>query len=333
MRVVLDAMGGDNYPTPELEGAIAFAKKYPQDTVVLVGKEAFLKEKLAPLSPPPNIEIVHAEVAIGMDEAVTDIPRDLQSSMHIGMNLVKDQLADGFVTLGNSAVALAIATLHTLRRMRGVKRPVLTGKYRLGGHDIVILDIGANTGAKADWIAQHALIGSIYAQQAYGISSPRVALLSVGEEEGKGGELIKETSALIRQMPLRYVGNIEPKQILQGVADVIVTDGFTGNIALKTYEGTMRFVGSVLKQELNSTWLARMGYLLAKSAFDKIRNRLVNLDTGGGVLLGVNGLVVIGHGSADSREVFNCLVQIKEAVAGNLITTLKEQLGTLGVSE
>jgi glycerol-3-phosphate acyltransferase PlsX len=329
MRIALDAMGSDNCPAPDVEGAVLAAREFG-DTILLVGDEAQIRAELrkhetAGLS----LEVVHAEEAVTMTDKPAIVGKAKpRSSMHVGMTLVKEGKADGFATAGNTGAALAIATLHTLHRIPGVKRPALTAILRLPGHNIVLLDVGANADSKPDWLAQFALMGKIYAQNALGLANPRVALLSNGEEEGKGTELVQEATALIRELPINFIGNIEPKELLQGHTDVMVADGFTGNILIKTAEASTRFLLNLVRDELKSSPISMVGGLISKPAFNRVRQQIDPSEIGGAPLLGVNGVVIIGHGRSNAVAIKNAIRQARQAAQGGVIDAIRQGLAS-----
>lgn len=327
MKIVVDAMGSDNCPVPDVAGAVQAARDFG-DTMVLVGDEARIRQELdrhatAGLS----LEIVHASDTIVMSDRPSAVAKTKpNSSMHIGMNLVKDGQADAFVTAGNTGAAHAIATLYTLHRIRGVRRPALSVIYPVRDREIILLDIGANADAKADWLAQFAIMGKIYSQNALGLSNPRVALLSNGEEEGKGNQLVHEAGALIQRLPVNFVGNIEPKDIVKAQADVIISDGFVGNIFVKTYEASTRYLGNLIRDELKSNALVGFLGLLLRPALRQVAKRVDPFEVGGAPLLGVNGVVIIGHGRSNATAVRNAIGQARKAVVGKIINAIHDGL-------
>ena len=331
MRIVVDAMGTDNHPTPDVAGGVLAAREFGY-TVLLVGDEQRIRAELGKQDTRHiNLEVVPAQDVITM----TDIPSQVgksksQSSMHVGMNLVKNGLADGFVTMGNTGAAHAIATLYTLRRIPGIKRPALSGIYPLGGRHVTMLDLGANADSKAEWLAQFALMGHVYAKNTLNLPEPRIALLSNGEEEGKGNALIREAAALIQQMPLNYIGNVEPKEIMRGETDVIVCDGFVGNIFVKTFEASASFVGGLIREEVHRDPLSMLGGMLLRPAFRRVRQRSDTFEVGGAPLLGVNGVVIIGHGRSNADAVKNAIRQAALAVQGRVIDAIRDKLQRVG---
>lgn len=328
MRIALDAMGSDECPGPDVAGAVLAAREWRDDTILLVGDQTKIKQELDKHETAGlKIEIVHAEEAITMEDKPgvcwKDKPR---SSMHIGMELVKQGQADGFATAGNTGAAMAVALLATLKRIRGVKRPALTAIAPLGDKLVVLLDVGANADTKPEWLAQYALMGKIYAQNALGLTNPRVGLLSIGEEEEKGSELVQSAIALIEPLPLNFVGNVEPKDIMKGSADVVVTDGFTGNVFIKTGEASLSLLANLIRGELKSNVLSTIGGLLVRPAFRRVFKRLDPFEVGGAPLLGVNGVVIIGHGRSNANAIKNAVRQVRAAVNGRVVESIREGL-------
>ncbi len=330
MRIALDAMGSDSFPGPDVGGAVLAAREFG-DTILLVGDPARIEPELAKRQTAGlKLEVVPAsEIVTMLDKPSVVGKAKPNSSMHIGMNLVKDGKADAFVTAGNTGAALSIATLFTLRRIPGVKRPALSAFVSLSGRAVILLDVGANADSKPEWLAQFALMGKIYAKGTLGLSNPGVGLLSNGEEEGKGNELVHEASALIAALPLNFVGNVEPKDLLKGDADVVVSDGFVGNIMLKSLEAASRVMGNMIREEIMHDTISKLGGLLARGAFQRVYKQVDPFEVGGAPLLGVNGVVIIGHGRSNEKAIKNAIGQARKAVAGHVIeaimTGLKEQ--------
>lgn len=328
MRIVIDAMGSDNHPEPDVAGGVEAAKEFG-DTIILVGDESKIKTELAKHDTKNlNIEVVHASDVITMHDKPSQVGKAKpNSSMHIGMNLVKDGQADAFVSAGNTGAALSIATLFTLRRIEGVKRPALSAIVRLKAAQLVLVDVGANADCKPEWLAQFAVMGSVYAKNALNLEKPRVAILSNGEEEGKGNQLTQEAKHLIQALPLNFIGNIEPKAMLEGGADVVVCDGFVGNICLKSLEGATGTMAKAIRQEIMASTLTKVGGLLVKPAFQRVQKQVDPSETGGAPLLGVNGVVIIGHGSSNAKAIKNAVFQARNAVSGRVIEIIKNELG------
>lgn len=336
MRIVVDAMGTDNRPTPDVAGAVMAAREFSDTTIILVGVQAQIEAELAQHDTTGlAIDVINADDVIQMSEKPSVVMKSKPaSSIHTGMNLVRDGAADGFVTMGNTGAVQAIATLASLRRIRGVKRAALTTIYPVKGRNIILLDIGANSDSKPEWLAQFALMGSIYARTALGYAKPRVATLSNGEEEGKGNQLVRETQQLLQQIDdIHYVGHLEPKEMLEDIADVIVTDGFVGNIFLKTFEGSISYFTDTLRQEVKKRWPAKIGALLMRGALQQVRKQFDTEAVGGAPLLGVNGVVIVGHGSATPRGIRSAIHQARLAIQGGTVQAIQEGLNAVQVPE
>ncbi|MBU0702685.1 MAG: phosphate acyltransferase PlsX [Chloroflexi bacterium] len=327
MRIVLDAMGSDSYPVPDVEGAVMAAREWG-DEIVLVGRESDIRQELARHDTAGlQLEIVHASEVIEMEDAPAWAAREKKnSSMHVGMNLVRKGQADAYVTAGNTGGVLAVATLHTLRRIRGVKRPALVAILPLPAGRVVALDIGANADCRPEYLLQFALMGSIYAQAVLDCAQPRVALLSNGEEPGKGNTLVKETYKLLADSGLNFVGNIEPKEAIACHADVVVSDGFVGNVFIKTLEATAKMLTGFIRDEIMASPLTAVGGLLAKPAFGRVARQVDPSEVGGGPLLGVNGVVIIGHGSSNGRAIRSAIGQARKAVQGGVVEAIRSGL-------
>ena len=329
MRIVLDAMGSDNYPTPDVAGAVMAAREW-DDEIFLVGREQVIRQELAHHDITGlKLEVVHAPEVIEMDDEPAWAAREKKdSSMHIGMNLVRYGQADGYVTAGNTGGMLVVATLHSLRRIRGVKRPVLATILPMPAGRVVTLDIGTNADCRPEYLLQFALMGDIYARAVLGCAEPRVALLSNGEEPGKGNTLVKEAYKLLTGSNLNFTGNIEPKEAIACCADVVVTDGFTGNVFIKTIEATAKMLTELIRAEIKANPLTAVGGLLAKPAFGRVARRVDPFEVGGGPLLGVNGVVIKGHGRSNGRAIKNAIGQARRAVEGKVVEAIREGLAT-----
>ncbi|TET51766.1 MAG: phosphate acyltransferase PlsX [Anaerolineales bacterium] len=330
MRIALDAMGTDEYPGPDVEGGLMAARDWG-DHILFVGREDVIRRELVRHDTEGlALEVVHASQVIEMGDEPSWAAREKKnSSMHVGMNLVRDNRADAFVTAGNTGGVLAVATLHSLRRIRGVKRPVLAVIIPLPAGRIIALDIGANADCKPDHLVQFALMGSVYAQAVLGRSNPRVALLSNGEEPGKGNDLVKRTSKLLADTPLNFIGNMEPKDVATVQTDVIVTDGFSGNIFIKTMEATAKMLTDLIRDEIKANPVTSIGGLLAKPAFRRVARRVDPFEVGGGPLLGVNGLVIIAHGRSNARAIRSAIGQARRAVEGGVLEAIRSGLAAV----
>jgi glycerol-3-phosphate acyltransferase PlsX len=326
MRIVLDAMGSDQRPVPDVEGAVQAARESSEDTIILVGDRVAIEREIAKYDTAGlKFEVVHTSQTVDMHDKPSQVIRTKKdSSMVVGMNLVRDGKADAFVTAGNTGAALAIATLHSLRRIRGVKRPALTSLIRLRDKSIIVIDLGASADARPEWLVQFAIMGSLYAERVLGQKNPRVAILSNGEEEGKGNALVKDTSVLLATSGLNFTGNIEPKEMLNGEADVIVTDGFVGNIMLKTLEALGDTLFGLIREELKRNPLTMAAALILQSGLRRIYHQVDPMEVGGAPLLGVNGVVIIGHGRSNPKGIKNAIGQARKAVQGNIIQAIQE---------
>jgi glycerol-3-phosphate acyltransferase PlsX len=311
--IAVDAMGSDRAPKPEVEGAI-LACRHHDVRVLLVGREPQIREELdREIERHPSvrnlpIELVHATEVIGMGEkAATAVRSKRDSSMRVGLRLVREGRAAGFVTAGNTGAAMATAKM-VLGALPGVDRPELAAVFPTSaGKAAILLDVGANVDCKPQHLEQFAIMGEIYSRSIFGMNKPRVGLLSIGEEEGKGNELTREAYALLRQLPLNFAGNVEGRDLYNGSVDVIVCDGFIGNVALKVSEGLVSAVRFLLKESLKSTISSQVGFLLSRRAFDDFKKRLDYAEYGGAPLLGIKGICIVGHGSSNATAIKNAI--------------------------
>jgi len=322
--IALDAMGSDRAPKPEIEGAIHAARNYGV-RVLLIGPEPVVRAELDrhPTASRLPIEIVHASEVITMeDKAVQAVRAKRDSSMRVGLRLVREGRAAGFVTAGNTGAAMASAKM-VLGALPGVDRPALAAVFPTApGTAAILLDVGANVDCKPHNLEQFAVMGEIYFRAMFGGSkfgdrssrsgfgaakSPRVGLLSIGEEETKGNELTRESFQLLKRLPLNFVGNVEGRDLFNGHVDVIVADGFVGNVALKISEGVANLVRTVLKESLRSTITRQVGYMLSRSAFSDFKKRIDHTEYGGAPLLGLKGVCIITHGSSNANAIKNAV--------------------------
>ncbi|HEX8811009.1 MAG TPA: phosphate acyltransferase PlsX [Terracidiphilus sp.] len=306
--IALDAFGSDKAPEPEIRGAILACRALPV-RVHLIGPEPELRDLLDEHLENEDLPIVihHASERIGMDEKAAHAVRTKKdSSMRVGLKLVREHKAVGFVTAGNTGAAMATAKM-VLGALPGVDRPALATPMptTTANRPCVLLDVGANVDCKAHNLEQFAVMGEMYSRSVFKVHSPRVGLLSIGEEETKGNDLTHEATPLLKALPINFIGNVEGRDIFNGHADVIVCDGFVGNVALKTSEGIGRFVRDALRASLNTTVTAKVGALLSRQAFNDFRRRLDYTEYGGALLLGVRGVCIIGHGSSNDNAIFN----------------------------
>jgi glycerol-3-phosphate acyltransferase PlsX len=321
LKIVLDAMGSDARPGPDVQGAVLAAREFGV-TVILVGDEARIKAELAKHDTAGlDLPIVHAPDEIAMTEHVESVRAKKDASMNVGVRLVRQKQADAFVTAGNSGAAMA-AALFGLGRLKGIERPALGTIYPTATAHCFLLDIGVNTEVKPEYLYQFAVMGSAYAQRVMGIANPRVALLSNGEEEGKGPIVVRDAYELLKKSKLNFVGNVEGRGVPLGLADVVVSDGYAGNIVIKLSEGLAQTLVGFIKDEIKRRPLAVVGALLAKPAFDALKVKLDYAEFGGGPLLGVNGVTIIGHGRSNAKAIKNAIRVAKQAVQGNMLDAI-----------
>ncbi|HET9099905.1 MAG TPA: phosphate acyltransferase PlsX [Acidobacteriaceae bacterium] len=333
--IALDAMGSDKAPEPEIRGAILACRQLPV-RVHLVGPERTLRPLLAKQMRRAGvrrlaIKIVQASEVIGMDEKAAQAVRAKRdSSMRVGLKLVREGKAAGFMTAGNTGAAMATAKM-VLGMLPGVDRPALVAILPTStGKPCLLLDVGANVDCKPANLEQFALMGELYARTILKMDRPRVGLLSIGEEEGKGNELTREAFPLLKELPLNFLGNVEGRDIYNGRADVVVCDGFVGNVALKTSEGLVRLVRDSLKESLTSTVTAQVGALLSRKAFDEFKKRLDYSEYGGAPLLGLRGVCIIGHGSSNDRAIMNAIRVAAEFAQADVNGSIERGLASAG---
>jgi glycerol-3-phosphate acyltransferase PlsX len=326
MKIVVDAMGSDNYPDPEIRGAIGSVEQFGIE-VILVGNEELLKPKLqAANNKNLPISIQHAPDMVQMtDKAVESARQKPKNSMAIGLELVKSGEAEAFVTAGNTGAAMFNA-LRKLGRIKGVLRPALCGIIPVKNGKSILIDLGANADCRPDFLYQFAVMGSIYARKVLKIDNPRVGLISNGEEQGKGNQLVKDTFPLLENSDLNFVGNVEGKEFYAGHTDVAVTDGFTGNVMLKSSEAVAKLITDTLKEQLNSSLRTKIGAALAMPAFVNIKKMMDPSEGGAAPLLGIDGLVFVGHGRSDEIAMMNAIKVAKESVEMNLLTALSKAI-------
>jgi glycerol-3-phosphate acyltransferase PlsX len=324
-------MGSDNYPTPDVKGAVDAAREYGVE-IILVGDESIIKPALAATNPGNlPIRIVHAPEMLTMEDKGEDLAfkarhKDAKNSMAVGIDLVKKGEADAFVTAGNTGAGMVTA-LFRLGRIRGVERPALAPIFPTATGSCVVLDIGANPDCDPIHLLQFGIMGSIYAEKVRGVKNPKVGLVSNGEEEGKGNHLVKEATLLFKASRLNYFGNVEGKEVIGGKVDVAVTDGFTGNVMLKTAEAVAKLITEKIKEIIKGgNLVTKIGGLLVKPALGKIKQLLDPSDQGAAPLLGVNGLVFIGHGRSDAVAIKNAVRVAKNAAEANVLSAIKSAI-------
>jgi len=345
--IALDAMGSDRAPKPEIEGAMLAARNYGV-RVLLVGPEATIKAELDrhPSAARLPLEIVHASEVITMqDKAVQAVRAKRDSSMRVGLRLVREGRAAGFVTAGNTGAAMATAKM-VLGALHGVDRPALAAVFPTApGTAAILLDVGANVDCKPHNLEQFAVMGEIYFRSMFERSMfgrsvfgadrfgagrrPRVGLLSIGEEETKGNLLTREAFQLLKRLPLNFIGNVEGRDLFNGHVDVIVADGFVGNVALKISEGVANLVRTVLKESLKATITAQVGAMLSRSAFSDFKKRIDHTEYGGAPLLGLKGVCIITHGSSNANAIKNAVRVASEFSERNINASIEQGLAKL----
>ncbi len=326
MPIVLDAMGSDDCPKPEIEAA-KIAAATLNEKIYLVGNRDVIFQNASEqdFSGLP-IEIVHAADILEMGEkAVKSAQQKPNNSMAVGLQLVKDGAAGGFITAGNTGAAM-FNSLRKLGRIPNVARPALTTRFPIRTGFCTVLDIGANADCRPEYLLQFALMGSAYASKMNKIDQPRVGLLNNGEEPGKGNELVRNTYALLADSGLNFIGNVEAKDVFAGKADVVVADGFTGNVFLKTSEAVAKLLVDFLKESLMSSPKTKIGAFLTKDALKATKAKLDPNVIGAAPLLGIDGLSFVGHGRSDSTALVNGIKLVKEAIELDLLSVLRETI-------
>ena len=331
VRIVVDAMGSDNYPVPDVEGAVQAAREYGVE-IILVGDESIIKPVLEKQDTKGlKISVVNAPEMLSMEDKGEKLvlkarSKDAKNSMAVGIDLVKSRGADAFVTAGNTGAGMVTA-LFRLGRIRGVDRPALAPIFPTATGTCVVLDIGANPDCKPENLFQFGILGSIYAEKVRGVKNPKVGLISNGEEEGKGNELVKGATPLFKASKLNYFGNVEGKEVIGGKVDVAVTDGFTGNVMLKSSEAVAKLITDRIREIIkNGSVATKIGGLLVKPALGAIKKLLDPSEQGAAPLLGINGLVFIGHGRSDAFAIKNAIRVAKHAVDVNVLDAMKSAI-------
>jgi glycerol-3-phosphate acyltransferase PlsX len=332
ITIAVDAMGGDHAPRPEVEGAVTAARELGV-RILLVGLAPELKKELAKHNHRGlPIEIVPASEVITMDDSPSQAFRKKKdSSAHVAAKLVRAGQADAFMSAGNTGAVMAVARFG-LGMLPAVDRPALAAPLPTStGGTVVLLDVGANVDSKPAHLVQFAVMGEIYYRAIFGTRRPKVALLSIGEEESKGNELTRETSSRLKSSPLNFTGNVEGRDIFNGTVDVVVCDGFVGNIALKVSEGVAQHITAMLKEALQSSLSSKVGYVLSRKAYKSFRKRIDYSEYGGAPLLGVKGVTVIGHGSSNPLAIKNAIRVATELVRGGVNEKIEQEISALPV--
>jgi glycerol-3-phosphate acyltransferase PlsX len=328
ITIAVDAMGGDKAPAPEVEGAIHAAREYGHK-VLLVGNGPAVERELqshADYAGDLPIEVIHASERITMDDNVKALRGKKESSMHVCARLAHSGKADGFLSAGNTGACMAIA-MSVFRKVPGVDRPALTGVFPSHkGTPVVVVDVGANVDCEPEMLQQFGLMGEIYSRLVLKIKRPRVGLLSIGEEEHKGNALTREATPLLKSLGINFIGNVEGRDIFSGHVDVIVCDGFVGNVALKVSEGLSEMIRGMLREALEATVTRKIGYALSRSAYTEFKKRVDYAEYGGAPLLGVKGVCIICHGRSDSNAIKNAIRVAADFASSNMNQRIEEEL-------
>jgi glycerol-3-phosphate acyltransferase PlsX len=325
--IALDAMGGDHAPRAEVEGAILAARELGV-RILLVGIEAAVRQELDRHKHRGlPIEIVNATEVVTMSDSPSQaFRRKKDSSLHVAARLVRDGKADALVSAGNTGAAMTVARF-VLGTLPSVDRPALAAAFpNMKDKVSIILDVGANVDSKPEHLEQFAVMGDIYYRAIWGVKRPRIALMSIGEEETKGNELTREAAQLLKQTPLNFTGNVEGRDVFRGNVEVVVCDGFIGNIALKLSEGLVEHIGGMLKKAIKSSLTSQLGYALSKRAFDAFRKRTDYSEYGGAPLLGVRGITVIGHGRSNPNAIKNAIRVAAELCRARVNEKIEQEL-------
>ncbi|MDM5327977.1 phosphate acyltransferase PlsX [Neobacillus sp. CF12] len=322
MKLAIDAMGGDHAPKEIVIGAMKAVKAFSDIHITLVGDETKINEYLTNTE---RISILHTtEVILGTDEPVRAVRRKKTASMVLAAQQVVDGNADACISAGNTG-ALMAAGLFVVGRIEGIDRPALSPTLpTIGGEGFLLLDVGANVDAKPEHLLQYAIMGSIYSEKVRGTTKPRVGLLNIGTEEKKGNDLTKQAFDLLKNANINFVGNVEARDLLDGVADVVVTDGFTGNMVLKTVEGTALAMFKMLKATLMSSLKSKLAAAVLKPEFKTLKNTLDYSEYGGAGLFGLKAPVIKAHGSSNGQAIFSAIRQTREMVGSDVVGLIQK---------
>ncbi|MDJ0509961.1 MAG: phosphate acyltransferase PlsX [Crocosphaera sp.] len=323
-RIAVDAMGGDHAPSEIVAGAIRASEELDVE-ILLVGDRSSIEASLKDPHKSPNIEIVEAEGAIEMHEGISELRRKPKASINVSMDLVKKNRADAVVSAGHSGAAMGAATLR-LGRLKGIDRPAIGTVFPtlLAGKSVIVLDVGANVDCRPKYLEQFALMGTIYSQYVMGVEEPKVGLLNIGEESSKGNDLALATYQLLeKNTAIPFIGNAEGRDVLSGQFDVIVCDGFVGNVLLKFAEAVGEIVLQIMREELPQGWRGALGTTILKPNLKKLKQRIDHAEHGGALLLGVGGVCIISHGSSQAPSIFNAIRLAKEAIDHQVLERIR----------
>lgn len=325
MKIAVDAMGGDYGPRIAVTGAVQAAQDFNLE-VLLVGVEALIKKEFDRLgSAAAKITIIDAPEAVGMGDGIFALRHQKRSSIRVGTQLVKDRRAEAFVSMGNTA-AVVYESRKVLGALEGVNKPALSLLVPTLKGMTLLLDVGANANCAPEDLEQFAVMGRIFMQQIMGLPNPSIGLMSIGEEKSKGNELTKKAFERLQASPLNFIGNVEGKDIYSGRADIIVSDGFTGNVALKVSEGVVETLFSMAKREIMKNFFAKIGFLLMKRHLKKLYKQVDYSEYGGAQLLGLNGVCIIGHGRSSSNAVRNAIRLARDFVVNRIQDRIREEI-------
>ena len=330
MRIVVDGMGGDRGTAEVLKGVRLALLEMPEIEIIVVGKEEIIKKELSKHKYDENrLTVVNADEVIEMtDEPMQAVRKKKNSSMNVALELVKNGEGDAFVSAGNTGALISASQLK-LRRIKGVLRPAIATVFPAKGKNIVLMDVGANADTKAEFINQFAVIGCKFAEEILHRKNPTAALLNIGSEEGKGNELTREAYNLMKNNKnINFAGNIESRDMMSGKVDVVVTDGFTGNMVLKTSEGIAKYIFECLKEEIKDSFLAKIGVFFMMPVLKKLKKRLDSSEYGGALFLGLNGISIKAHGNSDANGIKNAIRVAKEFAENKFVEKLKDMIGS-----
>jgi glycerol-3-phosphate acyltransferase PlsX len=327
MRIALDAMGGDHAPVVTVEGAVKAVSESRELSVILVGNEKEIARELKKRKyPASSIHIHHASQIVGMDESPrTALRRKKDSSIRVAIDLVKTGKADAMVSAGNSGVVMA-TSLFLLGKLHGVDRPAIAVVMPTLKGQFILIDAGANVDCKANHLLQFAIMGHAYAKSMLKVNDPKIGLLGIGEEDAKGNELTRQTFQLLKKAGIEFIGNIEGKQIFMGEADVVVCDGFVGNIALKISEGLAEAMRKMLKREISEKTAGKIGYVLLKDAFKRFKKKTDYSEYGGAPLLGISNPCFISHGRSTAKAIKNAIMLAGEFHEKGVMSLMSDEL-------
>ena len=326
MKLAIDGMGGDNAPQSIVEGALQALDDFNDIEILLYGREEAMKPYL---KEHPRLTVIHCEEVVeGEDDPARAVRRKKDSSMTRMLEAVADGTADACLSAGNTG-ALMAGGLFKVGRIDGVQRPALaTTLPTIDGKGFLMLDLGANADAKPEHMLQYAIMGDIYAKKVRGYAAPRIGLLNIGTEEKKGNELTKAVFELLKETNMNFEGNVEARELLNGVADVIVTDGFTGNMVLKTIEGTAGALFAMLKEAFTSSTKSKIGYVLAKDGLKGLKTKMDYTEYGGAALFGLKAPVIKAHGSSNARAIYSAIKQARTMVEHDVCATIQQTIAS-----